>query len=336
MIEWDAYTRRLLTKGDTRKERTLNRLADKLHSEVNLHPGCVEVLINDVPQYLFTKRTDRPTKKNFNTLPGDTINLGDVVFWENRHWLVTECLSDDSLTYHGSIEQCNRKLRWQNQQTREIVERWCTIAKPYYSNLDAGLKTTVSSREFKVQLPSDYETNQLDVDQRFMMEVINGEPKVYKITSVDMNTKRFDVDGESVGFLILNIEQCQYDENSDSIEYGICGYLEPFNDLQETKMGWCVVDTTAGGISPGGVPLTLTARYFDVNGVPLPGEKTLWTVDAAPEIEDALTQDELDDHSLRLTMEYDCTLIGETFDVTAMNPTGNISHTVTVKVVNAL
>lgn len=336
MIEWEAYERRLYHKGETRRARTLNRLADKLRSEVDIHPGCVEVLVDDVPQYIFTKRTEAATKKNFNTLPGEAINLGSVVFWQNRHWLVTESLCDDNLTYHGSIEQCNRQLKWQNKYTREIVYRWCTIAKPYYSNLDVNLQATISSREFKVQMPSDSESNLLDLDDRFMLEVINGEPKTYRITSVDMNTRRYDVNGESMGFLIFNIEQDQYITETDSIEHGICNYLEPFDFITTTPMGWCILEADNDELIPGGMPIVLNARYFDTQGLPVMGIQTVWTIEADPELEDAITQQILEDGSLKLIMDNCAELIGEQFEVTAMSADGAYAKSLVVKVVSGL
>ena len=336
MINWEAYNLRLTHNGKTRKQRTQQRLKDKLYSEIDKHPGCVEVLVDDVPQYIFTKRTDAPTKKNFNTLPGESMSLGSVVYWENRHWLVTESLCDDGITYHGSIEQCNRQLQWQNKQTREIIKRWCTIAKPYYSNLDENLKVTISSREFKVQLPADDETRLLDLDDKFMIEVINGKPKCYRITSTDHNTRCYDIDGKTQGFLILNIEQCQYDPATDSIEHGICDYLEPYDFLDPTPLGWCIVETESEGIVPGGTPVVFTAKYFDAKGLPLEEVKTVWTAEGGKYINEALTREYLEDGSLVLTLDDDVTLIGETIEVTAMNEEGTMTKTVQLKVVNGL
>ena len=336
MIEWDAYENRLLVDGPTRRDRVINRTKKKLLSEKHLSPGCREALVGGVPQYLFLKRTDGATKVAFNTLPGDNLILGSVVYWEGSHWLVTESLFDDNMTSHGAMLQCNRKVQWQNPKTREIVSRWCVITKPYYSNLDEGLKTTISSREFKVQLPYDPESAQLDVGKRFMLEVIDNQPVTYRITSTDLNSKRFDIDGESQGFIILNIEQDQFNRDTDNVEFMICNYLEPFHDMNETAGGWCIIETEAKGIVPGGLPVTVTAKFFNTDGHIIEDAESVWHVDASEEVEAALTMQMRENGILRMSLAEDAMLIGQQITISAHNPENTIYNSITMKVVNVL
>ena len=278
MIEWDIYKSRLLTQGSTQAERLVNFTKKTIQSQVGRNPDIREVLVDQVPQQLFINRSEVSKKKYFNTLPGGQIQLGAVVYWNDRHWLVTEAIQDDEMTVHGMIQQCNRQLVWQNPDTREIIYRWCTIEKPYYSNLDMGMIATFSSREFKIQLPYDYESCHLDVDKKFILDIINGEPKVYKCTSIDANTERYDVDGESVGFLSMNLIQDQYNPDKDSAEFGICDYLPPFDVMRPTAAGYLVLDLSADVIVPGGFPVYLTPKYFNYSdGTPRTGDKTIYT-----------------------------------------------------------
>lgn len=87
--------------------------------------------------------------------------------------------------------------------------------------------TSLSQREYKVQMPFDDETALIDLDKRFMLEIINGEPKTYVTTSVDQSTERYELHGKTQGFLVLNIRQDQYNSKTDNAEKMICDYFEP-------------------------------------------------------------------------------------------------------------
>lgn len=125
------------------------------------------------------------------------------------------------------MELCNRQIQWQNPITGEIVSRWATLSKPYYANNKEIVMTSLSQREYKVQMPFDDETALIDLDKRFMLEIINGEPKTYVTTSVDQSTERYELHGKTQGFLVLNIRQDQYNSKTDNAEKMICDYFEP-------------------------------------------------------------------------------------------------------------
>lgn len=92
------------------------------------------------------------------------------------------------------------------------------MEKPYFSNLEENKQTSMSQRQYNLQVPYDDDTAKIDVDQRFMLEIINGKPKTYRVTCVDINTERYSLDGSIRGFLLLNIEQDQYNPEKDNIE----------------------------------------------------------------------------------------------------------------------
>lgn len=336
MTEWDMYYQRLTLQGQTRRERTLERTRAKILKDQYTSPSCREVLINDIPQKLYITRSDVPTRKNFNTLPGETVEVGSVVFWENCHWLVIRAFKDDDMTQRGAFERCNRQLYWQNPETREIISRWCTIAKPYYSNLSSGEVTTVSKREFKLQLPYDEESSLLDLDKRFMLDIIGKEPKVYVCTAVDVNTERYDVDGVSVGFIVMNVQQDQYNAATDKVlgDYGICNYLAPFDFIHPCVGGTLILETSDSTIVPGGVPVTITGRYFTLDGQPMEGV-IQWHVSIDRGFEDLIVMDEAD-NELVLQLEYDANVIGRTITIDGLNEDGTIRETVTLLVENSI
>lgn len=334
-IDWDQYSERLHRQGVHRRERLITRTKEKIRNDILLNPACRQVTIDDIPQYLYIQRSDLPTKRFFNTLPDEPVSLGQVVLWEGSHWLVTECLHDDEMTYRGAFEQCNRQLIWQNPDTREIVRRWCTIQKPYYSNLRLSTVVTLSEREFKIQMPYDAETSRIDLGKRFILDYIAGEPKCYKCTSVDANTERYDINGQTVGFLVMNIEQDQFNPKTDNKELEICDYLPPFDVLHETEGGYCVLEPESPTIVPGGLPLTIRVTHFTKDGTVVPDSHTRWTVTAPPDAEGYLTDTE-NDHALTLQLDYNSRLIGKSIFVEVTDDTGKRKDKLVVKVVNGV
>lgn len=145
----------------------------------------------------------------------------------NAKWLITEVDQNKEVYTKGIMQLCNRELIWQNRHTGEILRRWVTAEKPYYSNLDEAKPLTVSSREYKIQVTFDEETSLIDVDKRFMLEIIGESPKTYKVTAVDTITARSYQSGEIRGFLVLNVTQDLYNPKTDRKDLLLCDYVEP-------------------------------------------------------------------------------------------------------------
>lgn len=225
MINWDVYETRLSVVGTSGRDRTVTRERESILRKYMSSPALKTVSVNGSNMYLLINSTDKPSEKKFNTLPDGIVNIGDIILWQEMHWLVTQVDFDDEISRSGRIVQCNRQIRWQNHATYKIIERWCLVTKPYTSNIDEGKVISTSSREFKVQLPYDDETKLLDLDKRFMLEVINTKPRTYKCTSVDQQTNKYqDIDG---GFIVVNLKQDEAGQPGDRTDLMICNYKEP-------------------------------------------------------------------------------------------------------------
>lgn len=233
---FDIYKKRMQLYGETPRENWISLGQRNLNELAPHSPSYKQVEIDGVIEHLLIVGRDEPNEKTIRAMPGRSFKVGQIVTWKTTHWLITQKDEDDEISMRGKIEQCNRTLKWQNA-SGVIVERWCTAEKPYYSNLFEDNEMSVSTREFKIQLPYDSETSQIGLDKRFMLDEINGEPKTYRVTSVDAITERFDRDGESSGFLILNVSQDLYNPDTDSKELGICNYFDASGSIKEQSTG---------------------------------------------------------------------------------------------------
>lgn len=227
MTNWAMYENRMGLYGEDQRETNISRSKRMILKKMLTNPMCKRVEIDDEPRKLMILATALTTKKKIYTLPDENLSLGSIVLWNDSHWIVTEVDKDNDITTQGAIEMCNRQLTWQNVKTGEIHSRWATVQKPYYSNIDENDVISTSSREFKVQMPYDEESSLIDVDKRFMLEIIAGEPKTYRCTSVDSTTERYDHEGGLRGFLVINLTQDQYNKDVDNAELGICDYVQP-------------------------------------------------------------------------------------------------------------
>lgn len=252
----------------SKKEVDLDRLrrdfARHFKDTIDYQP---DALVNNVPQRLIvSKNKSVVTEKRFWTYPGEQAQLGDVVDCFNSKWLVTEVDPNDDICVTGKLEQCNREICWQNPHTKEIIYRWVTMSRPYYSNLEETDQISRSKRMYKVQIPYDSETALFDNGKRFMLEIIDGDPKTYRITSVDISTNRYQMHGAIQGFIVLQIEQDQYNELTDNVELMVCDYIDPNDDIIDTVLECNILYTGSAELKLGGQPKKFSAEFLDENG----------------------------------------------------------------------
>lgn len=321
-----AQYRELLNgNGEGRRERMIQYGIHNMNIQDPDHPSYKSVTIDDEPRYLNIISSTVTNQKIIRTRPGEDISLGGIVYWGGSHWLITERDADAEITVRGKIEICQKEIPWQDPDTLEIVSRWSTVEKPYYSNLSENNYLSSSNREFRVQMPFDDYSSKLDLDKRLMLEIINGKPKTYRITSVDQMTTRYDYNGSIVGFLKLNVEQDKYNPDTDNSDLMICNYIDPLTsgkvdievDTDESGSTTTTVFKIAYSDTPiirvGGFGKKFTAMFGDT------GVEARWTLTTSDstkiKFSDGSTQ--YAGSSCSVVCTDDLSLIGETATLTA-------------------
>lgn len=281
-MNWDMYQNTYGSFGSTRRERIINRNHDMIKSTITHSPDYKIVKIPNHPNIteLVVHTTETETVKNWNTMPGDALLLGDLVFLQGKCWMIIKIDSDDDMVMSGEMERCNQVITFQNKHTHQIVKKWCVISRPYSSAVNKDYEIITSKREFKVKIPWDNDTNLVDVDDRFLLEVIDGEPKSYHITSVDQMTYQFD--GDEGGYIVWSLVQdTAYTPTTDRIDLMIADYVEPSgtNDGSNSE--------EYGEILYRGLPQVrvgsskkLTALFYNNNGIAEDSNTYTWGVSA--------------------------------------------------------
>lgn len=226
------YREMLDLNGSTQRDRIINKSVHDQNKLAPVSPSYKDVTIDDVPRKLNIISSTVMNQKIIHTLPGEDFAIGSIVYWSKSHWLITERDAEDEITVRGRIQICQKQITWQDDNTYEIRSLWATVEKPYYSNLEENKTLSYSTREFRIQMPFDEYSANLNIGKRLMLEIVNGMPKTYRITSIDQMTSRIDYNGEQVGFLSFNVEQDLYNPDTDNAEKMICDYV-PIDDTEE-------------------------------------------------------------------------------------------------------
>nr|DAH32162.1 MAG TPA: head closure knob [Caudoviricetes sp.] len=226
------YREMLDLNGSTQRDRIINKSVHDQNKLAPVSPSYKDVTIDDIPRKLNIISSTVMNQKIIHTLPGEDFAIGSIVYWSKSHWLITERDAEDEITVRGRIQICQKQITWQDDNTYEIRSLWATVEKPYYSNLEENKTLSYSTREFRIQMPFDEYSANLNIGKRLMLEIVNGVPKTYRITSIDQMTSRIDYNGEQVGFLSFNVEQDLYNPDTDNAEKMICDYV-PIDDTEE-------------------------------------------------------------------------------------------------------
>ena len=282
---WNTYSSYLGQYGFTDRDRIINETKSMYADKIQHSPSFHEVDVDGENMSMQINSTKENNKKTFCAMPDERVALGQIVTWNDMHWLITEIDFDDTLYLTGTIEQCNRQVTWQNQNTGEIIKRWCVASKPYYSNLAEDKTVTVSTREFKIMLPYDDESILVDLDRRLLLEKINNHPKAYRITSVDSITNRYeDLEETGSGFLVWNVTQDQFDANKDNAELMVADYIEFENlgsqNTDNTDITKCII-SGINYIKAGIGKRTYTCVCYD--GDNIVDKKISWSVECDKE-----------------------------------------------------
>ena len=321
------YREMLKLNGQNQRERALAKAKHDALLIFPTHPSYKRVQIDDEEKYVNIISGSTAKTKWIIAGPGDDLKIGSIVLYNSSHWLITERYSDNEIYVKGKLEICQKPIYWQDKDSLEIVSRWATIEKPYTSNITTNNMISYSSREFKIQMPFDENTSKINIGQRFMLEIINGEPKTYKVTSVDQMTGRFDYDGQQIGFLILNAEQDLYNSETDNVELMICDFKNPPSEDDPDNISVLEIKHTGDAtIKNGGFGKKLYS--YGGSGSPKSVHWKLSSdfVGAVPDfIHFENGEDATDGEECLVLCSYNDDLIGSTISITASNENSTVS-----------
>lgn len=195
-----------------------------------------DATVNGVPQPIIATRKET-NKASVTLLPGDGMNIGDLVYVFKEYWICMELYTDEYGITYAEIWMCNWLIRYQDHALN-IIEKYAIMDNGLYSRAD-GKAIPVTDNYFTCYVSMDEESDALFVDKRLAIDTIldsQGNPilEVGKIVWLDTKSRNF---GEGSHLLMFGLEDDLYNKENDSLEYLICDYREKDGEDGEPEEG---------------------------------------------------------------------------------------------------
>ena len=134
MSGWDVYDRRRDALGRTKREMWVEHTRTNYLRKMLESPSCRDVRINGEDQTVCIVHTAEMQQKKIFSLPGEHLEHGGIVDFEDNKWLITELDADNLIYDRGIMQQCNHILRWISKDGT-LKEKWCYVADGTKSGL---------------------------------------------------------------------------------------------------------------------------------------------------------------------------------------------------------
>lgn len=236
-MDWTLYQK--LVNGASNSSATARKIArDDFLRDAPANPAWMMAEVRGQQIGMLVRSSDDPNVKWFNTSHDADIQIGDYVHLNDMVWLCTDLSDTDDVTLKGRIYECNLNLQYQ-LGTPEIYSAWGYFDPGVYSTTTHGNQDAhIGYQQFKLMLPYNEHTRQLQRDKRIATEVLyhpdgHKELRCYIITSNDSL-------GSSFGkgrVLDLKLRE-GLSSQSDNVDLMICDYIGTDAPGDDVGGGW--------------------------------------------------------------------------------------------------
>lgn len=314
----DRYKARINLYGSTQRERLLNRQKKLLSNKLPNSLSYKDILLNGEPSQLIINSGTQPYYKEFESLPGQDINIGDYVEWANSHWLVVTCDYDDELYKDGKLNQCNWLLKWQNEDGR-IIERWAVVSSSSGNDgIDDDKTLTLGADQLSVCIPVDEESVKIAKSEKkkFFIDNNTTNPTTYELTNPRNVINTFN--GHGVTSWI--VKECAYTPTKEELETGVCGYIaaktiqgssDTSNSTPNAACYGAITYKGSKSLVAGGNAKTFSFEPTDQSGNPIDTAFT-WHWYIADPFQELLSVTITPENKCKIKVEYGDLIVGET------------------------
>lgn len=198
-----------------------------------------DATVNGNPQPIIATRK-KTNKASVTLLPGDGMNIGDLVYVFKEYWICMELYTDEYGITYAEIWMCNWLIRYQDHDLN-IIEKYAIMDNGSYSRAD-GKSISITDNYYTCYVSMDTESDALFVDKRLAIDTIldsQGRPilEVGKIVWLDTKSRNF---GEGSHLLMFGLEDDLYNVEKDSLDLLICDYRENGDEEEGEDQGGTV------------------------------------------------------------------------------------------------
>ena len=236
-MDWTLYQK--LVNGASNSSATARKIArEDFLRDAPANPAWMVAEVRGQKVGMLVKASDDPNVKWFNAPYDADIKLGDYVILNGIVWLCTDISDTDDVTLKGRIYECNLNLQFQ-LGTPEIHSAWGYFDPGVYSTTTHGNQDAhVGYQQFKLMLPYNEYTRQLQRDKRIATEVLyypdgHRELRCYGITSNDSLGSSFG-NGRVLDLKLLE----GLSSKTDNVDLMICDYISEDTAKDDTGGGW--------------------------------------------------------------------------------------------------
>ena len=236
-MDWTLYQK--LVNGASNSSATARKIArEDFLRDAPATPAWMVAEVRGQKVGMLVKASDDPNVKWFNAPYDADIKLGDYVILNGIVWLCTDISDTDDVTLKGRIYECNLNLQFQ-LGTPEIHSAWGYFDPGVYSTTTHGNQDAhVGYQQFKLMLPYNEYTRQLQRDKRIATEVLyypdgHRELRCYVITSNDSLGSSFG-NGRVLDLKLLE----GLSSKTDNVDLMICDYISEDTAKDDTGGGW--------------------------------------------------------------------------------------------------
>lgn len=330
----ELFRRRMSVLGSNHSNALKQQSTNIREATFTQHTGYMRVQVNGIEYDAhFTPSTEFSANKNEGSYfiefrHGVEFPMGTYVWIPNEYkglepWLITS-RPDNVLVKRVDIQKCNLLMKWQHEDSTDIIERWCVLRRPYSATLDSSDYMQYSIKEYRVFLPLDKDTRKLHVDHRLILEESNGVPLTYAITAFDTLSEAYST---TETLLSINVKQTASTE-SDNKDVGVADYIEPVV-VRPTVCSILGDDS----IKIGGTGTVFEAELDENICVE---ERPIWSIVASDGLEQQYEVDYLENGNICVRVVNNSKLIGEVFSIVASFPSVGLQSNKLVKVVGII
>lgn len=233
MIDIDYYRKIQNACGvESLQEAKRSQVKQDLNRDFKNTLDAYKVTIDDVEQDLTILKTNDSHTKKIKSRPNESFNAGQIVYWQNSHWLINEVDTNNDIITHGKMVECNHILYWQDN-SGDIISRYVYVEDfTKYSNGETGNSTIIiGDNQYGVYIPIDKDTKKLKRGMRFVFDFEDSEnPDVYALTNRKINLYNYETINKG-GIILLTFSFDAFNSATDkkvmlddSKQIWICNY----------------------------------------------------------------------------------------------------------------
>ncbi len=215
MNYFDTYKNRITAIGGSVVGSQLENMKQTILSGFYNNPSYNQVYINDSSTPSDVWITDDSTTKEIKqilTKPGDTISTGDLVKWNNEHWM-TLIVDDMQVYFRGSIQKCFSSIKWQDSSLSTIEAPFTIKSEASQLGIEEGRIISLPKERRNIIIQSNPDTQKIKRDQRFIFD-----GRVWRVTGLN---------GLVDNLIYLTLEEDAINSATDNLELRIADYIEP-------------------------------------------------------------------------------------------------------------